>query len=71
MLQPKYTMDGLEVLEDSVTGMSIQYRVLRTLLTASLPTLQYGLQQKISKSFEDEVCSSPLSPDGKCTPAIW
>ena len=69
MLQPKYTMDGLEVLEDSITGMSIQYRVLRTLLTANLPTLQYGLQQKISKSFEDEVSSSSPSPDCKCTPA--
>ncbi|KAI4252475.1 MAG: hypothetical protein L6R42_007949, partial [Xanthoria sp. 1 TBL-2021] len=37
MLQPKYTMNGFEVLEVNVAGTSLQYRVLRTLLTTLDP----------------------------------
>jgi hypothetical protein len=65
MLQPKYTMNGFEVLEDSITGTSLQYRVLRTLLTSKLPTLHLPLQQKISKVFDAEVYCSEQSSNGK------
>ena len=65
MLQPKYTMDGFEVLADSITGTSLQYRVLRTLLTANLPILHLGLQQKISRTFDTVFSSSEKTPDGK------
>lgn len=64
MLQPKYTMGGFEVLSDSIAGTSLQYRVLRTLLTANLPILHLGLQQKISGTFDAEFLSSKKTPDG-------
>ena len=61
-------MNGFNVLEDNVTGTSLQYRVLRTLLTASLPTLHIGLQQTISSAFDAEVYSSNHTSDGKLVP---
>lgn len=64
LLQPKHTMNGFHVLEDSVTGTSLQYRVLRTLLVANLPNLSNGLQQKISRAFDTQVCSSMKTIDG-------
>ncbi|KAK0516452.1 hypothetical protein JMJ35_001055 [Cladonia borealis] len=67
MLRPKYTMDGFEVLEESVTGTSLQHRVLRTLLTANLLTLHAGLQRKISESFDGEIYSSSLTPNSDWT----
>ena len=57
-------MNGFEVLEDSVTGTSLQYRVLRTMLTANLPKLHLELQQTISRAFDADVFASPTTTDG-------
>lgn len=65
MLQPKYTMNGFEVLEVNVAGTSLQYRVLRTLLTSNLPTLHCGLEQRISQAFHAAVQSSEQDCDGR------
>lgn len=64
LLQPKHTMNGFHVFEDSVTGTSLQYRVLRTLLTANLPNLSNGLQQKIGRACDTQVCSGMKTIDG-------
>lgn len=58
-------MDGFNVLEDSITGTSLQYRVLRVLLTGNLPDLHYGLQQSIARAFDAEIRSSEEKSDGE------
>lgn len=55
MLQPKYTMYGLEVKDRMSANGSIHSRVLRTVLTSHLTGLQSTTQKKICAALMDEV----------------
>ncbi|KAM0803161.1 hypothetical protein BDR22DRAFT_819360 [Usnea florida] len=47
----------------SLVVLAEDYRALWTLLTANLPTLHLGLQQKISATFDAELLSSSKTAD--------
>ena len=48
-------MFGFDIQEDESSTRNVAHRVLRTLLTANLPTLQSQLQRRIKSALDEEI----------------
>ena len=65
ILQPKYTMNGLNVHDEMNTNGLVHSRVLQILLKSNLPSLQPRLQENIRISCAAEIASGISVQDGK------
>lgn len=63
MLQPKYTMAGLEVKDQMSANGSLHSRVLRVVLTSHMSTLRPMLQKVIADVMRDEITSGQMLAD--------
>lgn len=64
MLQPKYTMYGLEVKDVMSQNGSLHTRVLRVVLTSHLAVLQSSMLEKVRAVMMDEISTSETASDG-------
>jgi cytochrome P450 len=64
MLQPKYTMNGLEVKDQMSANGSLHSRVLRIVLKSHLVTLQPKLEKTIAGALAEELASGTKLTDG-------
>ena len=60
LLQPKYTMHGFEWQDERGVEGTGFVRALRSLLTANLPSILYGLETRLSEALNIEVLEGPL-----------
>ena len=57
-------MNGFQAHDEAIARTSLQYRVLRTLLTAHLPVLHDALKEKVLTAFEAEISTYEVKADG-------
>ena len=63
MLQPKYTMNGLQVEDQMAANGNVHTRVLRVLLREQLDSLRPRLRRVISNELNDQVQKSAITTD--------